>query len=352
MENPMNLPMQNELTIARQAAQWLEILKSAGTVERTAFAKWIKESHAHLREFLLITALDYELSQIDAQRHLDVGSILAEPDTNVVSLNDRQDAQAATSAVLRPQVNSAWRRWPAAARAAALVVIAIGGMLTTIWLTHLDLLGHTYATDIGEQRAVELEDGSVIHVNTHSKVEVDYSAAVRDVRLLDGEALFKVAHDSARPFRVHVARNTIQAIGTQFNVYRQDNHTTVAVLEGLIQISADASRNAPRRVAAGERALIEPDGTVSIATAGDIVRATSWRQRRLTFRGNTLAEIAIEFNRYNRSSQLVVEGEQLRGREFTANFDADDPESLVEFLKSYKDIAIEKHGNEVLISPR
>lgn len=43
----------------------------------------------------------------------------------------------------------------------------------------------------------------MLHLNTQSRVDVRFSSATREVRLLDGEALFTVAHDSTRPLRVH-----------------------------------------------------------------------------------------------------------------------------------------------------
>ena len=67
----------------------------------------------------------------------------------------------------------------------------------------------------------------MVHLNTRSRVEVNFTGAARDIRLLEGEALFTVARDPARPFTVYAGTNIIQAVGTQFNVLRRPSGTTV-----------------------------------------------------------------------------------------------------------------------------
>ncbi len=94
-------------------------------------------------------------------------------------------------------------------------------------------------TSLGEQRFFKLDDGSVLYLNTQSRVEVRYSRAARVVRLIEGEAMFTVEHDAARPFRVMAGPTVIQAVGTRFNVYRTRLSTTVSVVEGVVKIAAD-----------------------------------------------------------------------------------------------------------------
>src|SRR4029453_10983270 len=92
---------------------------------------------------------------------------------------------------------------------AAVLVIAMG-----FWIFR-EAAPHEYATALGEQRAFKLADGSVLYLNTLSRVEVTHSREARLVRLLEGEAMFAVEHDPARPFRVLSGATVIQAIGTR-----------------------------------------------------------------------------------------------------------------------------------------
>jgi transmembrane sensor len=80
--------------------------------------------------------------------------------------------------------------------------------------------------------------------------------------------------------------------------------------------------------------------------------ASAWQQRRLVFRKHTLAEIAAEFNRYNRSPQIRVEGDALRERRFSGVFDADDPETLLQYLKADSRFTFDRTGDELIIRMR
>ena len=48
-----------------QSSQWIEILKRENQSDVKAFAHWLLESQRHVRDFLLMTALDEELKYID-----------------------------------------------------------------------------------------------------------------------------------------------------------------------------------------------------------------------------------------------------------------------------------------------
>src|SRR5690606_14686343 len=117
--------------------------------------------------------------------------------------------------------------------AAASVVILAGALL----LVFVPTRPQVYSTGIGEQRTVKLADGSIVHLNTDSSLRVEYSPATREVHLVEGEALFVVAKEPARPFRVEAGQTTVQALGTQFNVYRRAGGIEVSVIEGAVRVA-------------------------------------------------------------------------------------------------------------------
>ena len=341
---------QNQQQLAHQAAQWVVVLqRGAGAEERAAFADWLRQSPYHVQAFLFQAALDREMTRFDAQREHDIEAILGEISSNVVPLKSAAAPEAGAASEPASTPCSVSRRY--ASGIAGLALLA-----TSLTLGYALLSGHLdgwtrFQTAVGEQRSVQLEDGSVINLNTQSELEVRLSEASRDVRLLAGEALFKVAHDPIRPFKVTVDGATIQAIGTQFNVYRQGDLTTVAVVEGRVQVTDRHSRIALTKLAAGQEVHVDNDGRVSEIAPVDVVRVTAWRQRRLAFQSETLADIAAQFNRYNREPRLLVE-HSVGGRRFSGNFDADDVESFVTFLATYKDLTAEKKGVTIIIRKR
>jgi transmembrane sensor len=348
--------------ISERAAQWLCILEDGGEAESAAFAEWITESPQHLREFLLMSALNSEISGIDARRQIDIQAILARATHTVIPIgeaNRRSSAKRNVDSTARPNRSVPLPRRRFAAIAAS---IAASALLATVLWHHWQ--GNNYQTAIGEQRTVELADGSVMQLNTRSEARVQLSKTARDIRLVDGEAMFKVAQDRNRPFRVRVGDNVIQAVGTQFNVNRRPSGTTLSVLEGAVKIIGEQGTPMilPRpatsdighalsqtMLVAGEEVRIGRDGRIERFTRIDPLRASSWRQHRLVFRDDTLEDIAAEFNRYNRHFQIILEGADVRQRRYTAVFDTDDAASLMEFLRQDEGLLFEEKNDELIV---
>jgi transmembrane sensor len=341
---------EEERLMAERAADWLRRLEDGDVKERAAFMAWLKESPRHVREVLLAATWDKVLDSLDPEKRIDIGELTAKG-ANTVALEPQ--AAGPSRAVVRRASSSYNRVLGLVAALAAVTLVAFWG---------IDRFGHTYTTAIGEQRAIELADGSVIHLNARSKVKVDLSKSARQIHLVEGQALFNVTQDLVRPFIVHVDRALIQAIGTQFDVHRRADRTTVAVIEGRIKVAtAEAGKTFPAilesqnatMLNAGEATSVTADGRVHERvmkpSAVDVSEVTAWRQRRLVFRKDTLADIAAEFNRYNRVPQLRVEGETLQSRPFNGVFDADDPESLIRFLEGVDDVVVRRQGSEVVI---
>ncbi|MFD2427832.1 FecR family protein [Sphingobium scionense] len=93
-----------------------------------------------------------------------------------------------------------------------------------------------YRTALGETRTVQLADGSRIHLNTNSSVEVALRDDIRQITLLKGEAQFDVAHDKKRPFIVNADGTLVRAVGTMFNVRLRADVTELTVIEGIVAV--------------------------------------------------------------------------------------------------------------------
>ena len=175
----------------------------------------------------------------------------------------------------------------------------------------------SYATAIGEQRVVTLEDGSRVTLNTNSRVLVDYTPRERRIILDFGEAFFEIERDSQRPLAVSALGQVVFVLGTKFNVLLEGGDVKVAVVEGLVAVSDQAARfpfvARQVRPASGEpeedalSALKQGGGpnhvilrAGSMATcrdgsewiveedAGAVNRIQSWRSGRHPFRQRTL----------------------------------------------------------------
>jgi transmembrane sensor len=351
-------------TLAEEAAHWLLELEEPDSGTLSRFAAWLEISPRHVEEFLLASAVWKEFDHFDTACRLDIERLVAEARNNVRTIG-LPTSEAAAAA---PRRAPARRIRSIALAAAAIGAIAVG---VALWQAPR-VQPQSYATVRGEQRALKLEDGSVVYLNTQSRVEVQFSKNVRLIRLLEGEAMFNVEHDAARPFRVMAGPTVIQAIGTRFNVYRSAAGATVSVVEGVVQISpkpgsvpggepqspaatlpASAVSAEPHRarVSAGEQARISADGGIITRSVPDLAQIVSWRERRLVFRADRLEEVATQFNRYN-ALQLRIEDDALRGKQITGVFDADDPRSFVQFLQRDNTLAVEDGGGEEILIRR
>jgi len=336
------------LGIAQQAEEWRQILLTAGPKEEAAFWAWVEKSPQHLREILLADTLDSALDHMDPEHTIDVDALIARAKaaSNIAPLEH-------TGSSIRAEVRqSRIREWVAIA---ATVVLMVGGI--AIWKT---LPSGRYETTVGEQRMLELEDGSVVFLNTKSKIRSDFSADARDIYLNEGQALFQVKHDASRPFRVHTKTATIQAIGTQFDVRIYDDRTSVAVVEGTVAVTPEVDGHneskadtlqPPTRITAGEGATISVAGKISSSAPIDTVVATAWRRQQLIFRDDTLGFIASEFNRYNSVVRLRVEDNASEKR-FNGVFNAHSPDSFIRFLAEEQDLEFERQGDELVIRER
>jgi transmembrane sensor len=202
------------------------------------------------------------------------------------------------------------------AAAVALLILGLGLMFR-----FGDAGASRYSTGIGGFERVPLADGSVIELNTASEVSVRLGGARREVKLLRGEANFKVAPDDARPFEVTAGRTIVKAVGTEFSVRvyapRQVGvfvvDGRVAVLEarpersmlGLIEKRDDAGVQ-EIRAGAGQR-VMDVSGKLGVSESSPAEAAVSqaWRRGRREFSGQALAEVVSEVNRYN-YVQLVI----------------------------------------------
>jgi transmembrane sensor len=345
---------QLEQLLAHRASAWLETLRDPTLEERAAFVAWLKESPRNVQDFLLMLSLDRALCDVDPNREFNVDALLAQIEPRIAVLPCRQTPAA--SAARR------WRRglWPTLT--AGLMSLLIVGW---IWRDLRLDSWREFETSIGEQRAFELDDGSVIQLNTNSRVAILFSSTARDVRLLRGEALFRVHHEATRPFRVYTNDALIQAVGTQFNVYDRADGTIVAVIQGRVAVDVGAAESGAGPIASvtpdvtgrsksvrilgtSEEAMISHGGTVSVREVPNVQEVVAWRERRLIFREQSLEHIISEFNRYSRK-RIVLEGSAASARVYSGVFDADDVDSFAQVLARDPSLVVESSAQRITV---
>ena len=166
-------------------------------------------------------------------------------------------------------------------------------------------LGADYHTGTGELERVTLADGSMLQLDTDSAVRISFEATARRIALLRGRAFFEVAHDPARPFSVVAQSVTATALGTRFEVRRDDTQVAVSVTEGAVAVSRQGHAVAGDPLQAGEAATI-PLSTGAARRMGVAPESIgAWREGRLVVDRWSVAATLEELGRYHRGTILL-----------------------------------------------
>ena len=157
---------------------------------------------------------------------------------------------------------------------------------------------NTMTTPRGGQYWVVLPDGSRVLLNAASSLTYPtmFSGNERKVELT-GEAYFEVAHNAAKPFRVYSKSQTVEVLGTHFNINTYDDEPAVktTLLEGKVKVTS-AAKNQSRILQPGQQAFLNPLA-FNISNV-DVEEATAWKNGLFVFESNDIQQIMRMVSRW------------------------------------------------------
>lgn len=348
-----------------QAADWFNRHRSGEPLtakDQDAFLSWLRTSPLHVHGYLevarLATALPEALAGLDR--------VMGQPRASRSAATERGNvvplgvliAEEARGIAHYPSVRPGSHRLFGVAVMAAVISVLVAlmtGDASRLWLGPPQLITTSYA----QLRTVHLQDGSMIYLNSGTQMRVRYSPSSRLVELMQGEALFKVAHDSAWPFRVRAGAADILDVGTQFDLDRAADRTTITVLQGEVEVlrhdtAANVRSGSPPytpplalQLQAGQEVQVGPAIIAPQVVTADVRHATDWLHRNISFDDRPLGEVMTEINRYA-PVQVVIEEPSLRKLRVSGVLDVYDTGGLVLFLKQYG--VIERTPQEILVA--
>ncbi len=329
------------------------------SMEQKEFADWLRESPVHVEEYLAIARMWGVVPEIPG---IDDLSVELPEDAPVVQLSGHKAVVASVTATPPRAIQATKSRYGIAIAASFLVAVVAAAYLIRVQA----FLGDQHATGLGEQRSLALADGTVVELNTQSRITVDYSESLRQVHLESGEAFFDVRKGDLRAFEVVTESASIRVLGTQFNVYRRTSDTTVTVVEGKVSIEADhglasaresgfvnavsgAPSQATIQLEAGEQAVIDyAEQSIRTAELPNTERFTAWTERRLVFEQTGLAQVLEEFARYN-DLEFRLTNDEIAALELTGTFESHDFASFVDYLEFRTDVSVRRDGQVLVI---
>lgn len=209
----------------------------------------------------------------------------------------------------------------------------------------------SYATNVGEHKLLNLDDGSQIELNTDSQIRTRFDAGHRTVWIDRGEVYFQVTHNEARPFSVFANQNRVTDIGTKFVVQTGRSEIRVAVLEGKAAVDVPTKPQIHSKVLAPGDVAIATADSVSISTTSrkSVEDELSWRRGVLILNRSTLADAAAQMNRYNLRKIIIADPEAARQR-IDGTFPANNVDVFGRVAKTVLGLHVTKSRNDLVIS--
>lgn len=230
----------------------------------------------------------------------------------------------------RPALSGTWR-----ALAASFVLLSLAAIAGLVLLDGKKLQ-ETYATARGERLDVALADGSKLHLNGDTRVEIAYGWFERRLELVRGEAEFQVAKDNLRPFTVEAGRFAVRAVGTDFAVRRDADLTSVVLVEGIVTLQPVATSFVPVTLQPGSKAVLAGAGVRPSVSQVNVKGELAWRDGLIVFHRTTLADALREFGRYTGTS-VQLQSPDLARLEVSGTYRATE-------LQSFLDGMAQLHG--------
>lgn len=278
--------------VAEQAVHWL--IESQGDDfgqrQQQAFDRWLQANQEHQRAWAHIQQVNQRLRGVTS-----------------------------------PVVHATLQAPPSPARRRALKTLLLVGITSATGLglqqhNRLPGLMADYRSPLGQRRRMQLDDGSVLQLNTRSAADVRFDGQQRVLRLFEGELALQVASD-ARPLLLRTAEGALRLDSGRFNVRQFDGYSVVSVFEGVASAAGQpllAGQQA--RFAGAWRSVAALDRNVGAWVDGMLV-ASQMR----------LADFLAELGRY-RHGQLGC-SDQVADLRISGSYPLDDSERILQMLE-------------------
>lgn len=344
--------LRSQWEVEREASEWIARLHSedVNEADRSGFEAWRRADARNGRTY---------------EDMLHTWQQLSEAGRLVRAVNLGQVLNALTRDAIARLPRPAARRPRLLGLALATGLILLMAVSAATWWLSRDVSPTVFRTGVGEYVRIALPDGSLLELNSASEARVSYTEKARAIRLVRGEAHFKVAHDTQRPFWVGARSSWVRAVGTAFNVYIQPSNVRVTVSEGAVKVVPHApsvdipsdvllERSSVAMLRAGQRVDMADASTqappVSLSSL-EIERSSSWRTGTVSFDNRPLGEVVEELSRYT-TLQIVIEDDELRALTIGGTFQSGPrgAETLLKMLRDGFGVEVRREDNIAYIA--
>jgi len=228
-------------------------------------------------------------------------------------------------------------------------VFVVGLVLTFAWIFTTRLAGTEVILAENEPLEVMLGDGTEVYLNRDSKIRYSKNFDETERRiLLNGEAWFDVARDTARPFVIDAGKAMVEVLGTSFNVnaYKENSTVEITVESGVVALTAKQDLQEQIVLRAGNGGTYHKENKELELVPDYDPNNLSWKTKELYFDNTSLAEVANLINKvYN--TRLVIMNPELSTCTITVSFRNQSLEAVLKVLEKTLDLEISEAGDEI-----
>lgn len=310
------------------ALNWFFLIQADpdNRVLRDRFEAWRREAPANNSKFQAVAAA-WDIPEATEVAHNLAKATITPPPVNVVEFKQPKKKIVG---------------WIAAIAAAILVTIGLQQYPSLSIRWEAD-----YITAAGDQREVNLPDGSKVTMNTNTAIALDFKNGARSVQLLKGEAYFDVVHDPSHPFIVAAEFSKVEVKGTAFSVRSDDNQDLITLERGHVEVRRPSDLS--------DRADLDP-GQAIVATATSILSAQSidssvafaWLKGQVAFQDRPFKSVVHELSRYYGHSVVIANG-AYDGVKVNGRYRVNDPERAIRSLATTVGASVTRIPGGILI---
>jgi transmembrane sensor len=307
--------------VRAEAAAWLARLHATDrdAADEAGFRAWLNDDPDHALAF---EAVDRMWS--------DVGGLNGLP----------SDLRKAFGPAPQAQPRRASRR----ALLAGVGLLAVTGGSAMFWRS---ASAKVYETEVGEQKHVALDDGSLLLLDAQTRVAVSFSETARLVDMKYGRVNFRVVPDLKRPFIVQAAEKKIVATRCNFDVRCEDGKVQVILIHGEADVKpASAPQARGERLKAGDRLVAAND--VETRDKPDLTHVLAWQSGYEMFDNEYLSQAADEMNRYS-TAKLAVDP-SVAGLKVSGVYRVGDNSAFAHSLAKLLPITVRQMGDTLVLT--
>ena len=195
----------------------------------------------------------------------------------------------------------------------------------------------------GKSADIILPDGSIAYLHPGSRLRfpTDFSGPQRVV-ILEGEAYFKVKHDSSRPFVVMADGMQTTVLGTEFHVSSHSHE--VVLVTGSVRVSNE-----------GQQVMLRPHQQCSFANGGcstadvDVTPYEMWRDGYLYFDN---VELRTILEAIGQNFNMTVEFRNTDALHYKMRFISErnkGPQAAIDMMNRMKKVSVRQEGNRLIV---